>query len=593
VRAIGARGTVAPWSAQLKESTPFGIRTTSRGATMRPMQILLGLLALGPLQDGVTACADCHASIAESWSRTSMARALSPLEPGELAGLAQVAEAGTGFSYAFEQDERGARVVETHERAPAQRNWATLAFTIGAGEVDRSYAALKGGMLWFAPLERLHGRAALAPFLSMRPGARFSLPITPECLACHTEALPPRAWPMQLAPAADVWRPRGIGCGACHAHGAEHGAWRADELAGARPSQEDPLRAPASLARIQQVSVCAACHLQGDARIELDPGRLAIPEPGGDLLERRAVFVAAQPTDEIGFVSQVERLVLSRCYTADARMTCTTCHDPHTAGDEPRLRAACERCHASEDCHSRDAAARAQRDCVDCHMRKSLVFDVSEVEIHDHWIRTHPGPASPPPERLRFAESPDGRWTVFAWPDAPRPAYADDPGLWVMALAHGGLRTEALARCDQAVGERVQRLPMYHHVHGSLLEEAGRWEEAERAYRQALTLDRELAESTTNLALVLGRLGRAREGLALLGALVAEHPRAQSALVNRALLKRELGDRAGFEADLEQAQRVLPRAELALELAALCESDGRAAQAARWRAEARRLDPGR
>ena len=42
------------------------------------------------------------------------------------------------------------------------------------------------------------------------------------------------------------------------------------------------------------MSTCAACHLQGDARIELENARLGPPPAGGDLLATRAVFVALE-----------------------------------------------------------------------------------------------------------------------------------------------------------------------------------------------------------------------------------------------------------------------------------------------------------
>jgi tetratricopeptide (TPR) repeat protein len=114
---------------------------------------------------------------------------------------------------------------------------------------------------------------------------------------------------------------------------------------------------------------------------------------------------------------------------------------------------------------------------------------------------------------------------------------------------------------------------------------------ARAAYAHALELDPELAESTTNLAPLLARLGEARAGRALLDALLARHPLADGAYRNRAVVRLALGDEPGFRADLETAMKLLPDAGLAQALAKHAEQRGDAAGVKRWMEEARRLDP--
>lgn len=566
----------------------------------------------------LTQCADCHPAQTTSYARTGMARALEPLRAGELAGLAPVVEPTTGFTYAFEGDGAGARLVETWSgagsagRAP-WRDSAPLAFAIGAGELDRSFAVQRAGRWWLAPLEVLgHGagrHAALAPGHAMAPGTRFTLPVTPECLGCHTDAPPPRDWPLNRA--APAWEPRGISCAACHGELEEH-----VRVHGGSERAADPLARPWS--RVQRMERCAACHLQGDARIELDPARLGPPPPGTPLLDTRAVFVAREPGDEIGFVSHVQRLVLARCYLEsatfpDGGLACESCHDPHRSLSEPAERAlvrdACNACHEpsatrappstrASACALASTARPAGRDCVDCHMRRTGVFDVAEVAIHDHWIRRTPPAPSPPttPARLRFPESPSGDWRVFAWPDAapaggPTPASADDPGPWTMALFHGSHAERAREYLTRGVGARAKDLPMLHHVRGSLLEQAGEVDAARQAYQRALALDPALAASATNLAPLLARAGEAAAGRRLLDELIQRHPLADTAYRNRAVVRLALGDEAGFRADLENAMRLLPDAGLAQALGRVAERRGDTAGAARWREEALRLDP--
>lgn len=581
-------------------------------AALGTLAPLAGAQAPAPAREALLArCAECHPAQCASYARTGMARALEPLRAGELAGLAPLDEPGTGFTYAFEGDGKSARVVETFSAADAAggapwRDSAPIAFAIGAGELDRSFALLRHGRLWFAPLEVVGkgaGRhAALAPGHSMAPGTRFSLPLTPECLACHTDAPPPPDWPLNRASLG--FEPRGISCGACHGALEEHVRVRTDVPASAGPL--DPLLGEREWSRVARMERCAACHLQGDARIELDPARVGPPPPGAPLLAARAVFVAREPGAEIGFVSHVERLVLSRCYLESADfpgggLSCESCHDPHRTVFEPaeraRVRAACLGCHASDpggarrasDCALPAAGRPAGQDCAGCHLRRTGVFDVAEVEIHDHWIRRRPAPASVT-KALRFPESAQGDWRVFAWPDAPAPE-ADDPGPWTMALAHGGHAERAREFLARGPGTRARELPMLHHVRGSLLEQAGDLAGARAAYERALALDPGLAPAATNLAPLLARAGEPAAGKALLDRVLQHHPLADTAYRNRAVVRLAQGDAAGFRADLESAMKLLPDAELALALARFCEQRGDAAAARRWREEARRLDP--
>jgi predicted CXXCH cytochrome family protein len=547
-------------------------------------------------------CLDCHEDHVRSYRETGMARALEPVLPSEVAGLESVTDAA-GWSYRFDPDPRGARLVETWGTgAPAIS--AELAFAIGAGLMDRSYAAAVGERLAFAPLEVLGGaegrHAALAPGHAIHAGLRFSTPITEECLACHTDQLPERGYPLDLRPDPATWSPSGISCAACHPGADQHVRWRQDDLSGVRRDGRDPIRTPSRAGQVESVSVCARCHLQGDASFLLEPGARGVLAAGGDLLAHRAVFVAAKTTSEIRFVSQVERLMMSRCYTESAEnlreaMTCVTCHDPHRSSFDPAERAvvreACAQCHGEtrRPC-ARSPEQRGDRGCVDCHMRQTGVFDVAEVRIHDHFIAKDPGPPSPPTP-LRVHESEDGQLALFAWPGREPPAYADDPGLEMMAHLAVGRPDLAQASVIRPPGPASARLATYHHLRGSLLERMGEAEEARSAYERALVLDPGAAETSVNLGLLLGTLGKAREGIALLDTVIAAHPKASPALLNRAVLRYQLGDTAGCLADLEAAFRIAPDPAVANALAQSYAQIGNAEAATRWGRAAIALDP--
>ena len=539
-------------------------------------------------------CVDCHGVLVDEYRGTGMARAIEPIREGELAGLGKVSDQDTGLSYELVESARGPRIIERWGESGARS--LPLLYAIGAGRLDRSYVAQVGGMEWFAPLEVVSAHAdverhaALAPGHEMVPGKRFTTPITNECLTCHTDSPPPIAYPANLHNSS--WTPHGISCAACHARGEEHAAYRESEGEGG-----DPAISLGELGLAERLSLCARCHLQGDARISLTGAR-SLSDPGADFLGEWAVYLPREEDEDVAFVSQVERMLSSVCFTSALEgggqpLECTTCHDPHRSLDDEmervRVRAACMQCHegGDEDC-SRPSAPPTAKDCVECHMPLVEVFDVSAVKIHDHKIARAPSaPESYP--RIRVKHAKGGDVARFQWPWLE--PHEVDPGLEMMAALIAGGERRALERVDAQPGEQSRRLPTYHHLRGVLLEGAGRLDEARKSYMRALLLDPDLGESAVNLSLVLGRMNRAAEGVAQLDALLERHPFAEGALRNRGLLKSALGDVRGLKGDLEAAHAILPRAELARALAQISRRLGDEAGAQLWEQRAQLLGP--
>jgi len=527
-----------------------------------------------------------------------MARAIERLAPGEFEGLSSVKDHDTGLSYALRESSEGFHIAESWGTANARvSRELPLLYAIGAGRLDRSYVALEGGMEWFAPLEvlsqsgEMKRHAALAPGHEIVPGLRFQTGITNECLACHTDSPPAISYPSNLHDS--TWQPHGISCEACHAAGEEHAQHRAAEAKG-----EDPVVALQDLELAERISLCARCHLQGDARISLTGSR-SLSAPGTDLLEEWAVYLPEEQDEDVAFVSQVERMLSSVCFTAslegDARpLECTTCHDPHRSLDVPaeraRVRASCMKCHeaADEDC-SRPKDVVTERDCVGCHMPLVNVFDVSSVRIHDHEIARSPAPTKSY-SKIRVKHSERGEVKRFAWPWKGG-ASEEDPGLEMMAALIAGGPQRAQGLVGEKPGSESRRLATYHHLRGVLLEGRGELDEARRSYMRALLLDPESGESSVNLSIVLERMSRAAEGIAILDELLERHPRAEGAWRNRSLLKNSIGDVRGFAEDLKTAQSILPRAENARALAAVSRRLGDESAARLWEQRAKLLSP--
>lgn len=558
------------------------------------------------------ACTDCHADIVDTYRQAGMGRALLPLAPEQAAVLAEldeVEERDTGFRYRFEAPAgQRVRVVERWGDESAVITAAPVAFQIGAGLFDRAFAVERGGLLWFGPLEVMsgsegEGHAVMAPAHSMQPGVRFSQPVTRECLGCHTKDLPEQGYPLNRVPDAD-WTPTGISCAVCHGDVSGHVLWREADLSGEDPAGDDPVTSASGRSLEERVSLCARCHLQGDARIAFVRGERGLLPPGDDFLAHVGVWVAADATEEIGFASQVERLVLSECYTGSAdrgaaALSCETCHDPHRSVFDPaakrQVRAACVRCHGDLAPDHAPAHAGGDRDCVACHMRRTPVFDLEHVEIHDHFIRREP----PPPssfERIRSKQTlPGAALARFNWPGAAAPPHAGDPGLDLMAYTAAGQDERAATfvdgRAEREPAREIQRLSQYHHLRGVALERLGRDEDARVAYGRALVLDRGAPETAVNLSLVLSRLGRHAEALETIDGVLEQYPNAEGALRNRGLCRMRAGDAQGAAQDLEAAQRLLPSAATAGGLAQVYDLLGLPERAEGWRVEARRLDP--
>ena len=162
-----------------------------------------------------------------------------------------------------------------------------------------------------------------------------------------------------------------------------------------------------------------------------------------------------------------------------------------------------------------------------------------------------------------------------------------------MAKTSLGTLDAAFIDAQRAPGALSKSLPMYHHLRATLFERASRFEPAIASYGEALRIDPQQAESTVNLAPLLGLVVRDSEGLTRLDAVIRDHPRAEGALRNRALLRLKAGNANGFAADLQAAQAIFPRAANAAALAQYWTNRGMGDLGRAWGDEVGRLEPGR
>src|SRR5262245_802672 len=133
-----------------------------------------------------------------------------------------------------------------------------LDYYIGSGAVGRSYAFLRDGFLFQAPVSYYSttSRWDVSPGYEARDRLHLSRAVGPECLACHatgTQAVDGTRNRYEQPP----FREGGIGCERCHGPGLAHIVAARQDASAARRAIVQPARLDAP----RRDSICAQCHL--------------------------------------------------------------------------------------------------------------------------------------------------------------------------------------------------------------------------------------------------------------------------------------------------------------------------------------------
>jgi predicted CXXCH cytochrome family protein len=543
-------------------------------------------------------CHACHRSVVEAYLGHGMAESLGAVHDPPRGTLVNPR---TGTRYEFAAS--GADTTLTATAVDGGRRRQLVVGRIGAGVIDRSFVTVEwppdgppSDRLQFAPVEALTGHGlSLSPFEHDPQPVGLDQPVTARCLGCHTTrkvAGPDMTasgtdFPRQLLGRDALLALPALGCDACHGATGRHVAIM-QEREQAAPDDIGIARL-ADLGAGAQRDVCAACHLEGDAHIELSgpPGYGPRATP---LAAARPVLVPERVVPEHRLVSQLERLALSACFRAAPDMTCTSCHDPHravAAQGTAAFDAACMRCHAdgATSCSrgpertvqevTREAA-RSRDGCVDCHVRRSQPFDVLGLRTADHFVqRTIERPATVAP---RHAADPDGPLRVYD--DGRLAPLLATPGgaAWARGLVGLGYHqqgrhaeaaeqllafpppgTENARRPSAPDGlPPLERSAEFHHVRGLLLEALGDLDGARAAYGDALACDDGHPEARLNrghLRLLEGDLAGCLEDVEVL---LARHPRTEKGWNLLARARARLGDLAGAADALQRSVDAWP-----------------------------------
>ncbi|GAB4422424.1 MAG: hypothetical protein OHK0039_38440 [Bacteroidia bacterium] len=575
-------------------------------------------LSLDPANSytGSASCEPCHRKIYHSYLETGMGKSLYPPSPDRIiedfGPSAVVYHPATDFYYRPYWS--GDRMMLLEYRLEGGdtvfRRTEQVDYVVGSGHQTRSYLMLRNGYLYEMPVTWYVHRQ----IWDMSPGydvnnSRFDREIGIECMACHTGYIDP------VAGSKNRYRylSEGIDCEKCHGPGAAHiRLTEAGQLIDVGEEIDYSIVNPAKLPLDRQFDVCQQCHLQGVNVYR--PGRDALGfRPAMALDSVWEVFVEEMSdSNAFGIASHAERLQQSRCFVASAgQLTCATCHDPHQGiarTDTLHFVRQCQQCHQGDRtpvCAAPPATqATMQGNCVSCHMPAGGTRDIPHVFFHDHRIRIVAGtPDTLPVERIaafvrlrgtRDDGSAGRAWLRYFEQQDPRPAYLDSAGV---RLGPGD--DEARARLAYYRGDHAAALELIdrvlsrqpgdayaHFLRGEVLAAAGRYAEAEAAFRQAWEQEPESVEAGLKTAV---NLLKARPGVTESldrAAAIFEHLRTQKPFDTRVLtnlgfvyLNQGQADRA--EAALVEALGYDPDDRQALEnmvLLQLLRGNARAAQ---------------
>ncbi len=368
--------------------------------------------ALGVRYVGSNMCKGCHLAIYEQFSRTEMGSSTSlPNRLLELGWLPQPVDIyNEKQNRHYQVFARDAKVYQSEYGLDDQgketfRHTEELTYVVGTGANGVTPVIKRGNYLFQAPVSYYTAKKAwdLSPNYEVRD-LGFSLPVTADCIGCHTGRIQPvagreRDGLYQDPPVLEL----AIGCENCHGPGELH----VNERLAGKPVQGKIDRSivnPAKLSPLLADNICMNCH-EGDIRA-LQPGKTETDfRPGTPL--NNTVAILRAPIDprstESPLLEHYYSMTLSKCYRGSrGKLGCQTCHDPHvqpSAQEAPEyFRGKCLQCHTEKSCTldlQKRLAQRPADACSTCHMQRQPALTVSHSTLTDHRILRTPGEPYP------------------------------------------------------------------------------------------------------------------------------------------------------------------------------------------------------
>jgi predicted CXXCH cytochrome family protein len=366
---------------------------------------------------GQKVCAQCHEQAAQRWRGSHHDLAMQPATDATVAGDFN----GARFTYAgvtstfFRRD--GKFVARTDGPDGALREY-DITYTFGVGPLQQYLIEFPDGRLqalsiaWDARPRAQGGQRWFHLYPGQNVTYRDELHWTGPsqnwnymCAACHSTGIR-KNYDARTRRFATSYAEVNVACEACHGPGSDHVVWarkerdwqRLDRTKGLAvalderkavawtispetgTAQRTPPGRPA-----REVETCGRCHArrgqfaEGDAegRPLLDTSRVALLEDG-------LYYPDGQIREE---VYEYGSFLQSRMFQRG--VTCSDCHDPHSATLRAPGSQVCLGCHAAQKyatpTHHFHPARSSGADCVGCHMPATTYMVIDPR--HDHSFR--------------------------------------------------------------------------------------------------------------------------------------------------------------------------------------------------------------
>ncbi|ADW71064.1 tetratricopeptide repeat protein [Granulicella tundricola] len=519
--------------------------------------------SLPPLTNPDLVCATCHQAIYARYEQTPMAQGSGPADTNLIPGAFR--HTPSNIDYRIFLRDSTPYMSFSRDGNPPLSGERKLLYFIGSGRRGRTYL-YRSDTQWFElPINSYTRRNTwdMAPAFDAVTSMPAVLPTDPNCLHCHATDVQPSLPTARNRFAAEPFRQGGIGCSACHG----------DPTAHLAQSGHGPILNPNKLSPAKRDSACIQCHLEGDA-VVYKPGRsLAQFRPGEDLAATAVYFIRAShqagaAPNQAGAApnqsgaaratSQYEALLRSACKRATGdRLTCTTCHDPHsTPAPAERVqffRARCLACHTSPKLAATHHPE--QPDCALCHMPTRPTTDISHEQLTDHDIESRPTHL----QTLAASSDLDKLVTVGGVPATE----AEYGMAYAQLAAHGNAAyaREALRLLTHAASLQPDQAPLAPEAEVQLAYLRQRDGHPTQARANYINVLRQLPYEPTalaNLGVLDASTSNLAESLRLLNRLIDADPSHTAAGLNLAFIDCSIGRKQDAQAILKRLADINP-----------------------------------